>query len=457
MYLIKEDGLSKTVSLTLPFTELRQGIDKKLERLAKTVSIAGFRQGKVPTDIIKQKYGRSLLSEVAEDLMKDHFLKMAVAKHIKLAGVISMEPKQLDFNKDFIFEVSYEVYPEVDVTISPTTKFEKITAEVTQEDINYTIKDMRIRAAKYEDVLFGVEARNEHIAIIDFEAVTTDNEKQKFSQENMTVEIDSTYPSPQFVNQIKGMKEGEQKSFQDKVKLNIQSNQVQSDGQRNQDANPNNAAVSEKEATFNVRVKKLQKRVLPEVNQDFFKLYGVTGSEKEFQEQIRKNMEYELNLALSRIQYHKVADIVLNMNKKLEVPATHIEREAERMRDTALQRWQQLIKGRSAPSKDKLPLDLFRQKAEEKIRTGLFLGELAKKEKLKPSEEQVVSNIRLLAQTYENPDEVEKQYQNNQTLKEQVYNKLLEDMAMDKFMSKLEINEKKVSYKEALSVSSQLA
>ena len=448
MDIIKEDGLNITVSLTLPFTELQKGIDKKILQLTKTASVAGFRKGKVPIDVIKQKYAKSLLGEVADDVMKDHFLQLAIDKNIKLAGVISMQPKQLDFDKDFTFEVNYEVYPSVEVTITPNTQLEKVSAKVTEDDINRTIEDMRSRTAKYEDALIGVEAKDEHIAIIDFDAETTDAEKKKFSSNDMSVDLSTQHPSANFVAQVKGMKDGEQKSFTDKVKLRVDDNKGE--------GSEASEEIQEREALFNVRLKKLQRKVLPEVNNDFFKKYGVEGDEKEFRSQVRKNMEFELNSAINRIKYHKLTAIILDNNKGLEVPSTQINREASRMRDEAIQRWSQLMGGQRAPEPDKLPLDLFKEKAAEKIKAGLFIGEFARKENLVPSEEQVNVSIKKLSETYENPKEVEKQYQQNDALKEQVRNKLLEDMAMDKFIGLLDVTEREVTYQEAMAISAKI-
>lgn len=373
--------------------------------------------------------------------MKDHFLNLAVEQKIKLAGILGMEPKQLDFDQEFIYEVEYEVYPDITAKVPKGVELELVTAEVTDEDIERTIDDMRRRAAKLEDVIIGVEASKEHIAVVSYQAETNDEEKQQFAAEDTNVELSGDYPSEDFVAAIIGMRAEQDKSFTVKVPVSPAAKEGEQPGK-----------VEDREVNFRLSLKQLKRRVLPEIGPEFFKLYGITGDEQEFRRQVKMNMEFELQRALSKIRYTAISKSIVESNKDMQVPASQITREAYRMREQAVNMWGQMGGGNNSqiPDVESIPLDMFKERADERIRAGLFLGELARKESLAPTDAEVEKNIAEMAEAYENPAEVKKKYTEDQAMREQIYNKMLEDRAIDKYIAMAGASAKKIKYQEAL-------
>ena len=434
-----KDGLRQRINLTLPYEKIASSVDSKLLKFAQKAKIAGFRPGKAPQDVIRRQYGDAVLRDVAEDAIKETFLKLAVDKKINLAGVLAIEPKELEFGKDLTYQIDYEIYPQIDAQVPKDLGLEIINSEVTKEDVDKTIEEMRYRAAKYEDSIIGVEASEEHLAVVNYTAQTNEIQSHSFSAKELRVDLSKEYPSAEFVAAIKGMKAEQEKNFVAKVPLNMAAREGKQE-----------EVIQEKEVSFQLKLNKLQKPILPKLNQDFFKIYGVHGTEDDFRRQVRNHMEYELGNTLSRLKYRAITKAIVKSNKIAEVPSTQVTREASRMRDAAVKLWSDMSGGKSAPDLDKIGLDSFKEMAAEKIKAGLFLGELAKDEQV--SDEELDSRIEEFATVHDDPARIRKEYKENEELRQQIRNKILEDKAMAKFISMAGVKEKKMKYSEVLAM-----
>lgn len=425
--IIKEDGLTRTMSLTLPAQELEKGIQQKVSQMQRKVSLAGFRPGKVPEDVIKQHYATSLLNEVGGDLMKNSFLKLAVDQEINLAGIKMMEPKQLAFGKDFIFEVSYEVFPVIKINSSLTGKVERIRARVEEADIQAMVEAMRRSKATLADTIIGAPASRDNVVVIDYEV---DN---KPPVEDVAVDLAGSLPSPHFVAALVGMKEGDSKSIEDRVQ---------------DDKN------EERRVTFHIRVKKVKRKVLPQLDNSFYRQYGVEN-ERDFYARIKKDMEFELNLAVQRLMRRRIYELLLAEHKELEAPATQVEREAHRLRHQIARQLEQQAQGANAVDKQKLPLELFMEEAEKKVKVGMLLVELAQQNKISVTDEQVKDRITKIASTYQDPAKVEEYYQKNEQLREHIKNDLLEDRVIEDFLTRIKVEDRQLSYQEVMDMATK--
>jgi len=425
--IIKEEGLVRTMSLTLPAEKLEQGIQQKVSQLKQKVSLAGFRPGKVPEDVIKQHYATSLLNEAGSDLMKESFFKLAVDRNINLAGIRAIEPKQLAFGKDLVFEVRYEVFPEVKINSSPNNKLERIKSEVTESDVQAMVETMRQSKANLADAIIGVPATRDHVVIIDYEI---DNGQK---QEDLAVDLAGTFPSPNFVTALVGMREGDGKSIQDRIR---------------------NDRNEEQEVTFHIKLKKVQRKILPELDKDFYSQYGV-DNEKDFYAQIRTSMQLQLNLAIKQLVRNNVYELLLAEHKELEAPSTQVEREAYRLRDQLIDQFQKQSQSNRSIDKEKLPLKMFTKEAEKKVKVGMLLSELAQQNKINVTDDQLDNRIAEIASTYQEPAKVKEYYKNNEQLREHLKSELLEEKVIEKFLTQIKIEDKPLSYREVMEMANK--
>lgn len=450
MKIIKEDGLKVLVSVSLPYADIADKVKQKLTEVSQNAKLSGFRPGKVPLDLIKQNYGAAVLKEVADEAIKEAFLKEAIEEKIHLAGLLSMQEKELEFDKELSYEIEYEIYPKVEAKVPTNSDIEIFTSSISDKDLDITIEEMRQRLTKHEDTIIGIEAKDEHVAIVSYTATTNDADAHKFNAESTPVDLSGNYPSADFIGAIKGMRAEEDKTFVANVE--VQGTPTESGEQGAQEPQE----PQEREVTFNLKLEKLQRKILPELNEEFFKQYGVTGGEKEFRDRVKSNMDFELQRALNRIKYKTVSDEIVKANPSLEAPETQVIREASRMRDAAIKAWAQMMGNQKPVDADSISLDMFKDKAALNIKAGLFLGELAKSEKLEPSDAEMDIAINDMVKAYDNPAEIKKRYQEDKGLREQIYNKILEDKALDKFIEKSGAKQKEIDYKGALELSSKV-
>lgn len=437
---IKEEEFLKTVQITVPAAELQSSLQKQLSKLASTAKVDGFRPGKVPPEVIQQKYGTRLLNQAGEELMQAAFLKLVGEQKMKLSEVRSMKSVQLERGKDFIFETEYEVLPDVQLDVSAAITVERITAEMTEADVDDTIQALRMQQASYEDLrIVGTPAGAGHIATLDCQVQIPGQAQPNNKPNEMQVDMDSNVPSETLVAGVRGMMIGDTRTINDKVRLRVDANSDQ---------------MQEVPAVFQVRLKKLQKRILPELNAEFYRKVGVeTGRAEEFRQMVRQNMEFELRRALAQIQRHRVYDTIIDAHKDLKVPPMRLEREAKRMREQGIAYWMEQTGAKTRPSEAELPLKSFEQRAERQLKAGMLLAEFAHQHSLNPSKQELESHIKALAQRAENPAQVEKEYLANEALYRQVHSILLEELAIQKYMATVKVADRKVSYKEALALS----
>lgn len=437
LQVIKEEGLVRVISLTLPAAKLEESVNRRIAQLKQQISLAGFRKGKVPADLIRRQYGRTLLNEAGSDLMRDSFLKTAVEREIKLAGIRAMEPKQLAFGKDFIFEVSYEIFPKLRLYESADATVERITATVTDQDVIDMMERLRWKRATLADA--AKAAGSDDVVTIDYEMeVLGEKEATKEKRSNVQVDLSAQWRIPRIVSALIGMKAGETKSVKDELPK----------GEREgKDGDAKKSYV-----IFHITVKKVQHRVLPELNESFLRQYGIDGTESDFRAQIKRNMTLELNTALRSLLKERTYEVILASHKEFKVPETQVENEAARLRGLVMQQVVQQTSGKKVPEKEDLPLNMFRGRAERNVKVSLLLVELVKKNDIKVEDGQLEERIQEIASTYQDPARVRDHYSKDEKLRERIRNDLMEERAVECYLEKIKVTEKQLSYKEVMTL-----
>ena len=425
--IIKEEGLVRIMSLTLPAEKLEQGIQQKISQLKQKVSLAGFRPGKVPENVIRQHYATSLLNEVGGDLMKETFFNLAVARDINLAGIRAIEPKQLAFGKDLIFEVSYELFPEIKINLSPNTKLERVRAEVTEGDVQIMVEAMRESKASLADTVIGVPATRDHVVVIDYHM--GDGRRQ----ENLALDLAKDFPSPHFVAALVGMREGDIKPIQDRVR---------------------NDKHEERDVTFHVKIRKVQRKILPELDEDFYSQYGIDNA-KDFYAQVKKGMQLQLNHTIKRLVRKSVFELLLAEHKELEAPSTQVEREANRLRDQWIDMHQRRTQPNSPLDKEQVPLRTFIAEAKEKVKVGMLLIELAQQNKISITDDQLETRITEMASSYQEPARAEEYYKKNEQAREDLRVGMLEEKVIEHFLTQIKVEDTLLSYSEAMEMAKE--
>ncbi len=421
-------GLERRLTITVPAESVDQAVKSRLQQLAKTQRINGFRPGKVPVKVIKQRFGAAVRQEVAGDVMQRHFYEAIMQENISPVGMPNFSLLTDEDGKDLEFAATFEVFPDVEVKGLDDLEIEKTVVDIKAGDLNDMMKTLQKQHASYKEVKRKIKDGDK--VTIDFVGKIDDEEFDGGKAEDFPLEIGKNQMIPGFEDPIVGAKAGES---------------VTADVTFPEDYHAE--ALKGKEATFDITIKKVDGLNLPKVDDDFAKLFGVEeGGVDALKEEVKKNMQRELDQTLKSMVKENVISALLEKNE-MDVPQAALQQEIQTLRQQAEQRFSQQGNAGNMPE---LPDDLFMDNAKRRVSIGLLLAEIIKQEKLEVEESRVDTIIESTASAYEDPSEVIEYYKSNQELLTQVRNLAQEEQAIEAILAKAKVNEVKKSFDEVM-------
>ncbi|MFC3122149.1 trigger factor [Agaribacter flavus] len=421
-------GLERRINITVPAESIDSAVKARLQQLAKTQRINGFRPGKVPVSVIKKRFGTAVRQEVAGDVMQQHFYQAIVQEKINPAGMPSFDLVKDEDGADFEFAAVFEVYPEVEVQGIEEIEVEKPVVTIKAKDLDEMMKTLQKQHATYKEV--KRKSKKGDKLTIDFVGTIDGEEFEGGKAEDFPLELGKSQMIPGFEEPIIGAKVGEE---------------VVADVTFPEDYHAE--ALKGKDAQFTITVKKVDGLNLPKVDEEFAKLFGVEeGGVDALKEEVKKNMQRELDQTLKTTTKENVIAGLLEKNE-IDLPQALIDQEVNALREQAKQRFAQQGNGQNTPD---LPAELFTDNAKRRVSIGLILGEIIKQEKLEVEESRVDAIIESTASAYEDPAEVIEYYKGNKELLQQVQNLALEEQAIDKVLEKAKVKEVKKSFDEVM-------
>ena len=421
-------GLERRLTITVPAESVDNAVKSRLQQLAKTQRINGFRPGKVPVSVIKKRYGQAVRQEVAGDVMQQNFYQAIVQEKINPAGMPSFELTKDQDGEDLEFVAKFEVYPEVEVKGVDDIEIEKTVVEIADEDLDNMLETLQKQHGEWKEV--KRKARKDDRMVIDFVGTIDGEEFDGGKAEDFTLELGKDRMIPGFEKPLVGAKKGEE---------------VIVDVTFPEDYHAE--ALKGKEAQFTVNVKKVEGLTLPKVDEEFAKLFGIEDGDVEaLKAEVRKNMERELGQTLKTQLKEEVIAKLLEKNE-LDLPAALVDQEVNALREQAKQRFSQQGGGQNLPD---LPAELFSDNAKRRVSIGLLLGEVIKQNELKADEERVKEMIETAASAYEDPSEVVEYYNNNQELMQQMQNVALEEQAIEWVLEQAKVTEVTKAFDEVM-------
>lgn len=427
-------GLERRLTVGVPAEQVENEVENRLKQAARNVSIKGFRKGKVPMSVVKQRFGAGIRQEVVGDVISRSFYAAVQKENVKPAGQPSIQPKQLAAGKDLEYTATFEVYP--NVTLSDLSVFEltKYKAEVTEADVDNMVEVLRKHQATWTQV--DRAAADGDQVNINFVGTKDGVEFAGGKAENHNLVLGSKSMIPGFEEGIVGLKAGEEKVVSVTFPEDYQAEELKG------------AA-----AQFAITVNSVSEAQLPELKKEFFQKFGVEkGGEKQFRKEVKTNMDRELANALKAKVKGQVMDALI-ASHTTDVPKALIANEIQVLRNQMLQRFggQQ----QNFDVKSLLPDTMFQEEASRRVTLGLIVGEIVKSTKLKPDAKRVKSMIEEIASTYQEPKEVIEYYSGNQELMAGVESAVLEDQVVDHILSQAKVSEVETSYDEIIKANAQ--
>lgn len=425
-------GLERRLTVGVPAERIESEVDSRLQKAAGTVKLPGFRPGKVPMKVMRQRFGAGVRQEVLGEVMSQSFQEAVVQEKLRPAGQPSIEPKTLEAGKDLEYIATFEVFPEVEVVEIKDFEVEKPVADVTDEDVDNIIEVFRKQQGSWE-VVARAAADSDKVNI-DYAGTRDGEEFEGGSAAASDLELGSGRMIPGFEEGVAGMVAGEEKTLQLSFPEDYHSEELKG------------AAVE-----FKVTLNNVQEMSPAELNEELFAKYGVEdGGLDEFRTEVRQNMARELKNAVESKVKEQVMEAVAAAHESVEVPRALVEREVEAMRNQMFQQFGGAGAAQDLDLKSLLPDEMFTENAEKRVKLGLVLAELVAKLQLKVDADKVRATIEEMASTYQDPDEVINYYYSNQEQLASVESKVLEDQMVEKLLDNAQIVEKECSYQEAL-------
>ena len=426
------EGLERRMTIAVPSERIESDVDLRLRKTAKTVRLNGFRQGKVPYKVVKKKFGKGVRGEVIGEVMSQSFYDAVSQENLKPAGQPKIEPVDTDEGKDLKFIAIFEVYPEVELPDLKNIAIDKPVADVAEKDINQMVETLREQKKSWRDV--DRKALDKDLVNIDYLGKKDGVAFEGGSAKGTNLLLGSDQMIPGFESGIVGKKSGDQ------FVLDLSF-----------PANYNNADLAGEDVQFEITLNSVKEPNLPEVDEDFFKSFGVEdGDETAFRSEISSNMERELKTATRSKMKNAVMNALVDL-ANVEVPEALVEVEVANLKTQAVQQM-----GNSADPSI-LPDELFKEQAEKRVVLGLLLGEIMKEQEIKADPLKVRESVEELASTYESPDEVVNWYYGNQDQLSTIESQVVEDDVFDFILTEAKVTEKKMDYQDAIKPDNQNA
>ena len=419
------EGVQRRVTIIVAADKIEAAYKEQLKGYAKNARVDGFRKGKVPHSIIEQRFGVAARQDVLSDEMQRAFFDAVIAEKINLAGRPTFIPNNYQPGQEFSFSVTFEVFPEVELKGLENIEVEKPVVEITDADLDKMVDVLRKQQATWAES--QEVAKAEDRVVIDFVGSVDGEEFEGGKATDFVLAMGQGRMIPGFEEGIVGHKAGEQ--FDIDVTFPAEYHAENLKG---------------KAAKFAITLKKVENIVLPELTEEFVKKFGNAKSVEDLRAEIKKNMQRELNNAVTARVKNQVINGLIEQND-IEVPAAAVAEEVEVLRQQAVQRF-----GGKPEMAAQLPAELFEAEAKRRVQVGLLLSTVIGSNELKVDDARVEAMIADIASAYEQPAEVVEYYAKNRQLTENIRNVVLEEQAVDAVLAKAKVTEKAMSFDELM-------
>ena len=425
------EKLERKMTLTLPVGTIQSEVESRLQRLARTMKMDGFRPGKVPMNVVTQRYGYSVHYEVMNDKVGEAFSNAANEAKLRVAGQPRITESTGAPDGEMAFDAVFEVFPEVKIADLGSAEVERLDSEVTDVAVDKTLEILRKQRRTFSQRAHDAAAQVGDRVMVDFEGKVDGEPFQGGKAEDFQFIVGDGQMLKEFELAVQGMKIGESKTFQMPFPADYHGKEV-----------------AGKTADFMVTVKKIEAAHLPEVNEALAKSLGIADANVAgLRADIKKNLEREVKFRLMSRNKQAAMDALIS-KAELDLPNATVQAEVERLVEGA----RADLKQRGVKDFDKAPIPegLFRPQAERRVRLGLAVAELVRANQLQAKAEQLKSHIDELAASYEKPADVVRWYYSDNKRMSEVESIVIENNVTEFILAKAKISEKTIAFDELM-------
>ncbi|MCG2677177.1 trigger factor [bacterium] len=366
------------LKIEVPADKVREELDKLYNDLQKKANLPGFRRGKVPLDVLKTYFERSIRADALDRLIPDAYQKALKENDFIPCSQPKIEEVKYEDNKPLNFKATVEIKPKIILKRYKGLKAKRIIKIITEEDVNRALERLASRHAEFISVENRPTKKGDWV-IIDFVGSMEGKPFKDNEAKNFSLEIGSKTLIGDFEDQLIGLKKGEEKGVRVKFPEDY-----------------HNEELTGKEVLFKVNLKEIKEKKLPELNDEFAKDLK-SSSLKELKRRIREDLERYEREHSERILRDNLMDWLIRKTS-FPFPQAMVERELEAMIEEALtrMRYSGIDTKRMGIEETKLK-EKYRPSAERKVKNTLILEEIAKQENIEVNEEEIEKRIQEMA------------------------------------------------------------
>ena len=419
-------NLERRVILSLPTGDVEAQVGGRLREIARSARIKGFRPGKVPASVVEQRYGQQVRAEILDDLLRRGLDQAVRENALRVAGAPEIRRDEAAGEGELKFVAALELVPEFGELDMAKLQVVRHTAEVTEADIGRMLENLRQQRASWTRVERAAQAGD----LADLETASTVDGQRMPAEgfEKTSTVLGSAALYPEVEAAIVGMLPGEEKTID--VTLPADWHVPQCAG---------------KTITATFRLVGLAEQVLPEVDAAFIRSFGVkSGDLAQFRAEIRSNLERELKGALMNRLRREVGDQLVAAYGHVELPPRLVEQEAQALLANAAEQARRQGQALTAG------IEAFRDAARKRVLVGLLVAEVARRNELRLDPARLNETLRLIASTYEQPQQVIELYRNDPQLLQGLQNRVMEEQVIDWIAERAQHTEQALSFQDAI-------
>ena len=418
-------ALERRMEVSVPKERVEQAVDERLQRVSRTARLKGFRPGKAPIKVIRQQFGAQVRQEVLTDLLQSSFAEAVTQQKLSPTAGPRIEPLSTAPGEDLRYRATFEVFPEVVLRSTDGLGVTRPTAEVTEADVDAMVENLRNQRPQF--VAVERESREGDRVTMDFTGTIDGQAFEGSTGKDVNVLLGSGRMLKEFDTGITGMRAGESRHLEVRYPDEY-----------------HNKALGGRVAQFDVQMKTVEEKHLPELDDEFCREYGVLeGGVAQLRSEVADNMRRELDENIKNRVRSQLLERLLEANP-VEVPRSLVDAQVREMQMDAARRM-------GARDASQLPApEPFVEPARTRVALGLLLGELIRTRGIKLDRERVETKLAELAGGHPEPETMLKVYRQNADAMRQVENVVVEEQAVEDLLARANVSEQSSTFRDIM-------
>ena len=415
--------LERRMRIELPGNEIEKEVETRLKKVGQTAKLKGFRPGKIPANVVRQRFGGEVRQEVLTALMEKSYRDALIQEKLNPAGNPVIAPEPIESGNDFVFVATFEVMPEVTLKGLDKIKVERAKVEIGDADCDDMLENLRKQKADWKTVE-RKSAEDDRI-VVDFVGKLDGVAFEGGTGTEVPVVLGQGQMLPDFEKALYGISAGDEKTFKVKFPKDYRAEEL-----------------AGKKAEFEIKVHRVEEQELPPLDDALAEAFGISeGGLEKLRSDVTENMHRQLKQKLQGDIKEQAMNGLIEANP-IEVPKTLVDQESHSLQHDAMNRMG-VTDHDQAP-----PREQFAELGERRVRLGILLNQVIVDNKIEIDADRVRAKIEEICAGYENSAAMVANYLGNPQVMSQIQPMVLEEQAIDWLVSNGQEAEKKISFKD---------